>query len=81
MPKGTYYYKNLFARQSRNIHFFFVKTYYKALLPTECIELFPDTLEQNKKKKKMCLSPKRVPSSCKSVERLCGNLELAADFT
>lgn len=52
MPKGTYYYKNLFARQSRNIHFFFVKTYYKALLPTECIELFPDTLEQNKKKKK-----------------------------
>lgn len=37
MPKGTHYYKTLFEMLSRNIYFSFVKKYYNALLPTECV--------------------------------------------
>lgn len=51
--EGIYCYKSLSTRLSRNIFFFFVKTYYNALVPTECVESLPDTVEP---KNNLCFS-------------------------
>ena len=81
---GIYCCKDLSARLSRNIYFLFVKTYSNGLLPKEYRESYPDIFEPKKKKppkNPICISPKRVPSSCNNVERWGGNLELGPDFT